>query len=602
MKKILMILFSSIFISTLFIFGCSVSTAINITESSISLYEGESFKLSINVDSAKWYSEDEGIVNIKDGFVTAVGKGVTYVYAEYNSSKDSCKVTVLQKTNINDDTTHFDTFSFSNTSGEKSYQEIFKTATKSSNSFYYNGEFVNKLDMPSSSLKSVNDIPAILDYMAFYHINKFDVSIEYSSKDFKLELQDKFWDTYICPGVVGVSCLNNNDKTTIIMYFNEDANSYTFDKQSGYGNVVIPYTFYSQVGKRDLDFDDFNYKEKNSGLIDVYNSDQLLYVLENGYLPNIIQSSPAEELYNYCKFVLNSIIYDDMENYDKIIAIESFLYSNVIYDFEGDDIANYTSKELFDYPDFIPSSITSFYAEGALLHQHGVCHGYAKAFNILACMEGIEAIKVSTTDKQFLNNGYRSLSCIEYLYDGFNNVTGSQYSSHGYSYVLDENDNKYYICDVVYALGFNVNIAGLNYSLPRMLAIYKGYDDWKEIYNFVLNDWFYLNSKERIGLNSYNWLERFEMRALDKSMDLYISSVKELETIRDHLDSYIDSYSNSIYNLENKVYTVTIYFDDSILNDIQYFDSILNAKYSLGYYSSIYGYSDLGFIIIFEEN
>jgi len=55
--------------------------------------QGEKWKLydgQIPVDDIQWSSDDEKIAVIKKGTVEAVGKGTTYVYAEYGDQKVSC--------------------------------------------------------------------------------------------------------------------------------------------------------------------------------------------------------------------------------------------------------------------------------------------------------------------------------------------------------------------------------------------------------------------------------------------------------------------------------------------------------------------------------
>lgn len=57
--------------------------------------KGETWKLyngEIPVKQITWTSDNEKVVTIKDGVVTAVGKGNTTVHAEYNGIKRSCRV------------------------------------------------------------------------------------------------------------------------------------------------------------------------------------------------------------------------------------------------------------------------------------------------------------------------------------------------------------------------------------------------------------------------------------------------------------------------------------------------------------------------------
>ena len=56
---------------------------------------GESLKLydgSVPLDQITWSSNDDSVATFANGIVTAVGKGNTTVYAEYNGVKVSCKI------------------------------------------------------------------------------------------------------------------------------------------------------------------------------------------------------------------------------------------------------------------------------------------------------------------------------------------------------------------------------------------------------------------------------------------------------------------------------------------------------------------------------
>lgn len=55
------------------------------------LYRGD-----IPKNSIKWWSEDESVAVVKNGNVSPVGTGVTYIYAEYNGVVHKCKVIVRE--------------------------------------------------------------------------------------------------------------------------------------------------------------------------------------------------------------------------------------------------------------------------------------------------------------------------------------------------------------------------------------------------------------------------------------------------------------------------------------------------------------------------
>ena len=460
--------------------------------------------------------------------------------------------------------------------------------------------YTNRLAEPKVRLESRDDLIQVLDFMAFYGVERWEFEFSYTVTDVWQEIVDAFWSSYLCPSSVGVAYSKNNSYVTLKMYFNHQTNNLVSNYEDTKPST-IPYTFYSTGEKRSATFDNFPYKTANTkGTLDVYNSEQLMYALEFGYVPNILPDSPAETLYNKATDVLRKIIYDDMTEYDKILAMESYIFSTVSYDYTGDDYASYKSAELPNYPDIMASGFTSFYAEGPLLYGKSVCQGYAKALNILMTIEGIKAYKVSTIYDDALKDGKRTLNSVCYS----ETVTGSgTYSSHGYSYVLDRNDNKYYVCDSTFNEASSLSIAGCIVGLPRNFAAMKAYNDWHQVYSGTIEDGFHAAHTEQIGTISHNWAEDFKIKVGNLTMDLYVTSTQELTTLLTNLDTYIYQYDDEAYISTNRTYAIQIFFDDYNSNADAYDNIFYGCSSRFDWWSTrMYGNTQMGAIVIFLVN
>lgn len=134
--------------------------------------------------------------------------------------------------------------------------------------------------------------------------------------------------------------------------------------------------------------------------IEVTTSDQLEWVLENGYKPNCRTNSSAEQIYNKAKQVLRTIISDSMNDIDKLRAIYEWLIINVEYDNMALAQSSVLSASILKKYD-------SWFAEGVFNSHVAVCEGFAKALVIMAKLEGIPAIMVTgnnhTWNKVLLN-------------------------------------------------------------------------------------------------------------------------------------------------------------------------------------------------------
>ena len=134
----------------------------------------------------------------------------------------------------------------------------------------------------------------------------------------------------------------------------------------------------------------------------VYNSEQLVYAVENGFKPrfgtlsatapdhakNALQS--ARDVWDTARRILYSINSDGDDTVEKLSKIHDYIALNVIY-----DSALLQLSEDPQYSYSYLSGYRGFNLEGALLDGKAVCDGITKAFMLLARMEGIECIRVT---------------------------------------------------------------------------------------------------------------------------------------------------------------------------------------------------------------
>lgn len=113
----------------------------------------------------------------------------------------------------------------------------------------------------------------------------------------------------------------------------------------------------------------------------VYNSEELVFILENGYKPIPTGSDDLSALYIKIKRTLISIIGDEMTDYEKVLAIYDYLGNSVRY--------NYAVLEAE-----VEQNYDSSYLEGVFNTKSATCLGYAKAFSVMCNVLGIKAITV----------------------------------------------------------------------------------------------------------------------------------------------------------------------------------------------------------------
>ena len=116
----------------------------------------------------------------------------------------------------------------------------------------------------------------------------------------------------------------------------------------------------------------------------VYNSEELWWAVEHGFRPVFaIEGSNAERIYNKAKDALRQIISNDMDEFEKALAIYEYLIDSVVYD-----------HDTYADVDAIPSAENAcYYLEGVFDYGKAVCDGKSKAFVLLCGIEGIKSVR-----------------------------------------------------------------------------------------------------------------------------------------------------------------------------------------------------------------
>lgn len=422
-----------------------------------------------------------------------------------------------------------------------------KASTKS---FYDSSiSYSKKLALPSHDVNNVEQFADVLDYYAFYGNDaNFVITLtdDYKSPSVT-SIISAFYKSKLCASTVGLnySYYNATKKYKIQMLFNNLANTYKASPNYVDVNTTVPYAFPSN-NNRSSSFNDFPYLNNSKGEIDVYNSEQLLYALENNYIPVPLANSPAETLLSKSKDILRSIIKTDMTKNDKLVAIYTYLIANNSYDRISEVDASFFVEEK-NFPDFVASSFRSFYAEGGIIDGQCVCHGFAKSFNVLANIEGFTSIKVSARSDEA---NPELLTANIYADDGFEG--GGMYSNHGYSYVLNESDNKYYIVDPTYAYSNTSYINGASYNMYRRPAVMKSYNDWTKIYNTMTDTY---HTSLNVGSSSLDLTSNYK---IGNNLNWTINSLSDLGNYLSSLSSFMSSFNDTNYKTNTVCYSVNI--------------------------------------------
>ena len=292
----------------------------------------------------------------------------------------------------------------------------------------YNGKI---LTPPASLIEAMDlkELAAIIDYYAFYQLDDarfqrdtFRVKIGFSHKDAQWVINEVYWYCELIRSAVGITGYFEEDGDhlviTLVPYAMASVTNVKDRKPLNRNESLVQLYPDKTHEKRAEDFHDFAYLKNEKTLDGIWNTQQLWYALEQGYLPICVEGSIAERSLRRAEEICREVVSDTMTIEEKAFAIFSWFSRNVTYDLQYLPYLYPDDREHF--PDSLAATLASFHAEGALFDNYAVCCAFAKAYLIMLRIEGIEAYRLLLhryTDNCIDNhgeNGYGSHSIVTF--------------------------------------------------------------------------------------------------------------------------------------------------------------------------------------------
>ncbi len=331
---------------------------------SATLYKGtnvdfyDRLKDVLDMDTAVGMSACEGIATVNNGKIIAVGYGKTTVSIK-DSKENSCDITVIVKPYVN-------------TSG-------YDIKTVEDETVY--------------KVQDEKEANALIDLAIMKHIK--ELTLDFSSFGSGYVAYRDFEFSYELNNHVGITKKYYESKPEVLYveftYKSDSASTFTEETADNSHIQIMNANMFlknkaseKSENKRADDFSDFDIYKNNSGTMAVYNSEELWWALEHNYLPTFpTKYTKAEAFFEEAKMILREIITEDMDDYDKALAIFEYLVHAVEYDYDAYDNANSENANID----------VCYYLEGVFERSRAVCDGKSKAFVMLCKIEGIDCVR-----------------------------------------------------------------------------------------------------------------------------------------------------------------------------------------------------------------
>ncbi|MBP3581870.1 MAG: InlB B-repeat-containing protein [Clostridia bacterium] len=257
-------------------------------------------------------------------------------------------------------------------------------------------------------------------------------------------------------------------------------------------------------------YDDFAINKVKKTL-EVETSNQLVYALECGLNPVCKAGSKAESVYNKAKAVLREICDDDMSQIEKARAIYEWIIMTCEYDNAAVRNSNIMNNWwLYD----------SWFAEGVFNNGVAVCDGLAKAYLIMAKLEGIPTVRVSSDD-----HAWNKV-----------NIDGEWYG-------IDTTHGNVIVNDTYEVLTY---------------TSFMFTDEYKE-----LSGDYAVNNRELVADTVFDYYSFADYDSTNTEIDLYVKSIDDLKLI-------LNCFKNLSYSTEYLTIEIAV---DASFTDFDEFDS-----------------------------
>lgn len=408
------------------------------------------------------------------------------------------------------------------------------SSTNPLNKLFFASDLEEKdLPKPKEKISSLDEMIYALDYLAFYQIDKkvsFYIDNNYSKTFYNIyqefsKAQEQVQIADVYPSFINYSLYVDYKVITINVVPQQIA---TKSNSKLEASKIYEIDYQKESSDHQIPLEKSNLKE-----IEVETSQQLYYVVENKYKPILKKNSIAEKIYSTAKDILNSIIDDTMNEYQKAKQIYNYICSEISYDYITSGESTYNLNEN-----------QAYFLEGVFLNQNAVCDGKSKAYSLLCNMENIDNVRVTAINDKYQGHAYNYIKIFDKRY-----LSCTTFGSHR----MELKENEYYIVP-------SLNMFLTNYQTPY--ASNWGYDS--KMHEDI---------KEKIESQS-----NFELSIIDN-----LNSFKEI------IESY---HLNSLLNIEVEFqYFKDInLFKEDIEKEYPSYEIVLlkNLPYENNYYSIIF--------------
>lgn len=408
------------------------------------------------------------------------------------------------------------------------------SSTNPLNKLFFASDLEEKdLPKPKEKISSLDEMIYALDYLAFYQIDKkvsFYIDNNYSKTFYNIyqefsKAQEQVQIADVYPSFINYSLYVDYKVITINVVPQQIA---TKSNSKLEASKIYEIDYQKESSDHQIPLEKSNLKE-----IEVETSQQLYYVVENKYKPILKKNSIAEKIYSTAKDILNSIIDDTMNEYQKAKQIYNYICSEISYDYITSCESTYNLNEN-----------QAYFLEGFFLNQNAVCDGKSKAYSLLCNMENIDNVRVTAINDKYQGHAYNYIKIFDKWY-----LSCTTFGSHR----MELKENEYYIVP-------SLNMFLTNYQTPY--ASNWGYDS--KMHEDI---------KEKIESQS-----NFELSIIDN-----LNSFKEI------IESY---HLNSLLNIEVEFqYFKDInLFKEDIEKEYPSYEIVLlkNLPYENNYYSIIF--------------
>lgn len=408
------------------------------------------------------------------------------------------------------------------------------SSTNPLNKLFFASDLEEKdLPKPKEKISSLDEMIYVLDYLAFYQIDKkvsFYIDNNYSKTFYNIyqefsKAQEQVQIADVYPSFINYSLYVDYKVITINVVSQQIA---TKSNSKLEASKIYEIDYQKESSDHQIPLEKSNLKE-----IEVETSQQLYYVVENKYKPILKKNSIAEKIYSTAKDILNSIIDDTMNEYQKAKQIYNYICSEISYDYITSGESTYNLNEN-----------QAYFLEGVFLNQNAVCDGKSKAYSLLCNMENIDNVRVTAINDKYQGHAYNYIKIFDKWY-----LSCTTFGSHR----MELKENEYYIVP-------SLNMFLTNYQTPY--ASNWGYDS--KMHEDI---------KEKIESQS-----NFELSIIDN-----------LNIFKEIIESY---HLNSLLNIEVEFqYFKDInLFKEDIEKEYPSYEIVLlkNLPYENNYYSIIF--------------